>query len=330
MMKRAVRLLSSIAIIALLPLMAHAQAELNHAFLWTQADGMQDLGTIPGWQNSIAYAISDSGEVVGYDSNTAGNVTAFRWTVKAGMQHLPGASMTWSVAVAVNNSGDVAGGYYPTGTTTSRGFIWTQAAGFQDIGTLGGSTTGVGGMNRSAEIVGSSETSSGVEHGFLWTQGGGMQDLGTFMPISVNDAGLIVGYTLAKNGDALAALWNKGRISLLGPPGEPSGINNIGQVAGVETTPHTTEQAFIWNPGGGGTQLLPLLPGATASFGQGINNAGEVAGWNFPPTGDSDYQAFIWTPTGGTQNIGNLGGIYGAQAWAINDSGQVVGSSTIQ
>jgi len=53
-------------------------------------------------------------------------------------------------------------------------------------------------MNRSAEIVGSSETSSGVEHGFLWTQGGGMQDLGTFMPISVNDAGLIVGYTLAK------------------------------------------------------------------------------------------------------------------------------------
>jgi len=37
-----------------------------------------------------------------------------------------------------------------------------------------------------------------------------MQDLGTFMPISVNDAGLIVGYTLAKNGDALAALWNKG------------------------------------------------------------------------------------------------------------------------
>jgi probable HAF family extracellular repeat protein len=319
-----------LAILLFLPLMAHAQSELLHAFLWTQADGMQDLGTIPGWQNSIAYAISDSGEVVGYDSNTAGNVTAFRWTVKAGMQHLPGASMTWSVAVAVNNSGDVAGGYYPTGTTTGRGFIWTQAAGFQDIGTLGGSTTGVGGMNRSAEIVGSSETSSGADHGFLWTQGGGMQDLGTFFPCAINDAGLMAGTTYAANGDPEAAVWNNGKVSILGPGGA-CGINNRGQVVGTRYTPHSsTEQAFIWTPGGAGMQLLPQLPGAVATIGEAINDSGEVVGWNFPPPGGNAYQAFIWTPTGGTQDIGNLGGNYGAQAFAINDAGQVVGSSTIQ
>ena len=93
-------------------------------------------------------------------------------------------------------------------------------------------------------------------------------------------------------------------------------------------TRYTPQQAFIWNPGGGGMQLLPLLPGAIASYGQGINNSGEVVGWSL--AGSPFYQAFIWTPTGGTQDIGNLGGNYGAQAFAINDAGQVVGSSTIQ
>jgi probable HAF family extracellular repeat protein len=77
-------------------------------------------------------------------------------------------------------------------------------------------------------------------------------------------------------------------------------------------------------------QLLPQLPGAVATIGEAINDSGEVVGWNFPPPGGNAYQAFIWTPTGGTQDIGNLGGNYGAQAFAINDAGQVVGSSTIQ
>jgi uncharacterized membrane protein len=64
-MKRATRLLQSLTILLFLPLMAHAQFENEHAFLWTQAGGMQDLGTITRWQSSIAYAISDAGEVVG-------------------------------------------------------------------------------------------------------------------------------------------------------------------------------------------------------------------------------------------------------------------------
>jgi probable HAF family extracellular repeat protein len=71
-----------------------------------------------------------------------------------------------------------------------------------------------------------------------------------------------------------------------------------------------------------------MLPGATGSFAQGINNSGEVVGWSQADGGFD--QAFIWTTTGGTQDIGNLGGLYGAQAFAINDAGQVVGTSTIQ
>lgn len=326
-MKRATRLFQLLAILLFLSLMAHAQSGFDHAFLWTQADGMEDLGTIQGWQISIAYAISGSGEVVGYDIlNT--DATAFRWTPSAGMQHLPGSSTTYSVAVAVNNSGDVAGVYYATGTIV-HAFVWTQAGGFQDMGTLGGTTSTATGINRSGEVVGYSETSSGATHGFLWTQSGGMQDLGAFFPCAINDAGLMAGSSSSANGNSEAAVWNKGRISILGP-GVACGINNWGQVAGEKYTLHTDQQAFIWNPGGGGIQLLPMLPGALASFGLGINNFGEVVGWSLPNTRDGAYKAFIWTPTGGTQDIGNLGGSYGAQAFAINDAGQVVGSSTIQ
>lgn len=325
-MKRATRLLQLLAILLFLPLMAHAQAEDEHAFLWTQAGGMQDLGTITGSQNSIANGISQLGEVVGYDTGVGSRgtgATAFRWTPSAGMQHLPGSSTTYSVAVAVNNLGDAAGVYYATGTI-AHAFIWTQAAGFQDIGTLGGSTSAATGINRSGEVVGYSQSASRAGHGFLWTQGAGMQDLGTSIPWAVNDSGTIAGESTAGNGDAE---WNNGRISILGP-GQALGINNLGQVVGVRGTPYTPGQAFIWGPGGGGMEILPMLPGALFSKGQGVNNSGEVVGWSQTASGFN--QAFIWTSTGGTQDIGNLGGIYGALALAINDSDQVVGYSTIQ
>jgi probable HAF family extracellular repeat protein len=328
-MKRATRLLQLLAILLFLPLMAHGQSEDLHAFLWTQAGGMQDLGTITGSQNSIAYGISELGEIVGSDV-VGTHATPFRWKANAGMEGLPDFGTIEGYAVAVNSSGEIVGDYYPDGTSAIRAFIWTPTAGLQDLGTLGGSTAAPLGINRPGQVVGYSDTSSGANHGFLWTQSGGMQDLGTFFPCAINDAGLMAGTTYAANGDPEAAVWNNGKVSILGPGGA-CGINNRGQVVGTRYTPQSsTEQAFIWTPGGAGMQLLPQLPGAVATIGEAINDSGEVVGWNFPPPGGNAYQAFIWTSTGGTQDIGNLGGLYGAQAFAINDSGQVVGSSTIQ
>jgi len=150
-MKRATRLIPSLAILLFLPLMAHAQSEDQHAFLWTEAGGMQDLGTITGWQDSYALAISDSGQVVGND-NLNSDVTTFRWTQSTGMQHLPGSSTTYSYAVAVNDSGEIAGIYYPTGNNP-HAFVWTQTGGIQDLGTLGGITSSATGINRSGQVV---------------------------------------------------------------------------------------------------------------------------------------------------------------------------------
>ena len=75
-----------------------------HAFVWTPNDNMVDLGTVGG-TNSEAYAVSDTGQVVGR-SLTSGDAAwhAFAWTPTSGLVDLaPLPGYTDSSAYAVNN-----------------------------------------------------------------------------------------------------------------------------------------------------------------------------------------------------------------------------------
>ena len=123
--------------------------------------------------------------------------------------------------------------------------------------------------------------------------------------------------------------------------------------------------AFLWTSGQG-MQDLGTLSGDSASYGQGINNSGEVAGASYSLAGtfrairwtqasgmedlnagtegfarginnlgqivgDTDFvpgtpQAFFWTSANGAQDLGTLGGDL-STAYGVNDSGEVVGYS---
>lgn len=65
--------------------------------------------------------------------------------------------------------------------------------------------------------------------------------------------------------------------------------------------------------------------GGRASYGGGINSAGEVTGTSELSTLGS-YDAFLWTPTGGMQDLGNLGGSE-SDGYAINSAGNVAGQA---
>ncbi len=61
-----------------------------HAFRWTAATGMADLGTLGGAE-SAAFAVNGDGSVIvgsSLTSQSTGSSQAFRWTAKTGMQAL--------------------------------------------------------------------------------------------------------------------------------------------------------------------------------------------------------------------------------------------------
>jgi probable HAF family extracellular repeat protein len=58
-----------------------------HAVVWTSKNGIKDLGTLPGDNESVAYGINNLGQVVGYSSRTSEDGSyiirhAVIWTVK--------------------------------------------------------------------------------------------------------------------------------------------------------------------------------------------------------------------------------------------------------
>ncbi len=87
----------------------------SHAFAWTHAEGMVDLGTLGG-MCSRATAINNQGMVVGgsslpgeIDGRPKGKSHAFVWTQGGGMVDIGTFGGNYSSAVAINNNGMVVG-----------------------------------------------------------------------------------------------------------------------------------------------------------------------------------------------------------------------------
>src|SRR6478672_12955343 len=83
----------------------HPHGAETHAFFWQKQGGIRDLGTLPGGDYSSAFAINDSGVVVG-SSNIATSSHAFQWTPSQGMHDLgtlPGTNA--SAAFSINSQG---------------------------------------------------------------------------------------------------------------------------------------------------------------------------------------------------------------------------------
>jgi probable HAF family extracellular repeat protein len=67
---------------------------------------------------------------------------------------------------------------------------------------------------------------------------------------------------------------------------------------------------------------LGTLPGYTGSYGNAINDGGEVVGDAYSSAGTEE--AFLYTSASGMQGLGTLGGL-SSIAYGINDAGEIVG-----
>ena len=65
------------------------------------------------------------------------------------------------------------------------------------------------------------------------------------------------------------------------------------------------------------------------TFGLGLNDAGDVAGYHWDCSLESWDQAFVWTPDSGLVTLGGPPNTFTSQAHDVNDAGQIVGELDI-
>jgi probable HAF family extracellular repeat protein len=240
---------------------------------------MLDLGTLSGPQGvvSVAQAVNERGQVVGYSSVGAVGKHAFSWEKEAGMVDLGTLGGVISVARAVNARGQVVGGSTVDGDEfggTWHAFLWTKRSGMVDLGTLGGTWSDALAVNERGQVVGMSAIAGDLAtHAFSWTAKGGMVDLGTLGgpgsgAVALNDEGQVVGTS-----DVLAPA-NDGRVDLMLPP--PS------------------QHAFSWTEECGMVDLGTL--GGAVSYPYGLNARGQVVGDSLTGAADSQMHATLWEP----------------------------------
>ena len=319
-------------LLGLLTLTSFAAAQNSHAFLWTAATRMQDLGTLGGSQ-SFAYGINSSGEVVGC-SDVAGDLQrhAFKWTQTGGMQDL--GSLTGydsGCALGINNSGQVVGYMYNSSDSQiTHAALWSVDGSIQDLGTLGGSSSAANAINKNGAVTGNSQTSGGSSvYAFLWTPTNGMRRIGTQ---TSNGIGIgqssVVGYE-----NSHATMWTSGSLvqdlgTLGGDISSANGVSSTGKVVGSSeiTRGGGDVHAFVWDATAGMSDL-GTLAGGNYSDAYAINSQGVIAGTSNMTNGD--LHAVLWTASGKLIDIGTLGGV-SAYATALNaNGGQVAGYSLL-
>jgi probable HAF family extracellular repeat protein len=287
------------------------------AVLWRHGQ-IVDLGTLPdNGFGSIANAVNDRGQAVGFALNTVPDPFSF---VLSG---LPGATQT-------------------------RAFLWQDGV-MQDLGTLGGPDAIAGFVNDRGEIVGPSYTdidpatgAPGAVHPFLW-KNGHMLDLGSLggtdsEPTALNERGEVVGFsTLAGDSISHPFLWTKGHLIDLGTLGGDAGtthwINDRGDIVGKADLPGAAPQVHdgvLWRDGK--AIDLGVLPGDSCSNAYYVNSRGQVVGTSenreLCSIGVGEH-AFLWEKDGPMIDLNTViapgADLQLTYAVAINDRGEIAG-----
>jgi probable HAF family extracellular repeat protein len=301
-----------------------------------------DLGTLGGFETDV-HDLNEAGQVVGFSYTPAGLGHAFL-SNHGTIIDLGTLGGGWGDAYGINDRGQVVGTASLPGDATSHAFLLTPQGGvwFQDSNLDGRNdfmidlgNAAAFDINNAGQVVGNSGG-----HPFLWDAVNGMADLGgDGWATGVNETGQVTGFvTDPLSGTQSAFLWDAAHgMTVLGTgpnyaESRATAINDAGQVIGFRWNSWgNDDSAFVWTPDspngltGSFTDLGMLASfavGASISNATGINNAGQVVGFETGEgIGYQSYHPFLWDTAGGLVDVPYEIRPVGAEV--INDGGAI-------
>jgi uncharacterized membrane protein len=289
---------------------AYLALGVPEAVIW-HTPNVTVLNSFGGTSNALA--INNSGQAAGYSFLSGIGQRAVMWNGGAATPLPRPRGTSVSVAVGINDSGQIAGVASPFFGGPSFGVTWTgERAVFLDQ--AGGRSSTVTGINNAGDIVGYIEDfqGSGYQRPVVWreTQALALNSLTETtccnQANAINDRGQVVGRsTIGTSGSVRAVLWNgvvPTALTALSDVDFALGLNNVGQVVGARNAGGGARTAVLWDLNAGtGVDLNTFLGQAELEAGwvlytaRDINDHGVIVGDAFNrQTGN--FRPFQLTP----------------------------------
>ena len=212
-----------------------------------------------------------------------------------------------------------------------------------DLGTLGGTFTGPGGINIHSEVEGFATLPGDTEqNAFFWSRGimtaiPGLGGPNSAAGWAISDRGQVGAGGDTGQPDPLAEdfcafgttticlpfVWQRGNITVLPLPagnnGVPTGFNNRDEVTGkveqADIDPNCQlarykTQGIVWKSGRI-ERLLPNYPGDTQGAGHSINDLSQAVGWSGNCLGPPFHNHALLWDRGQRIDLGSIGGTSG-------------------
>ena len=285
---------------------------------------------------SEAFGISYDGQVAVGASQGASGFEPIKWTRSGGLTSL-GMPATLGWAQGASSNGSVIAGRDYDSSTGDHAWAWTQATGFTDLGSLPGTSNGVGnGISPDGSTIVGASDGSRVE-AFRWTASSGISALGMGSGLATNafsassNGSIIVGYDYYSNTGYEPMRWTQatGIVDMGFLPGD-----NLGMAYGVSSDGSTIvgfsgSHAFSWRAATGMVDL-GFVPGSTLGIATAASGDGSViVGQDRDPSSGNLVAAF-WRG-GAAYSLSSYleqNGATGLSGWTLTTAGSVSGNGS--